>query len=93
LTRTTVLETAHSNAAPRVTAENPDQHPQIVDNYSGGYDLAATPTQPVGGIVIPVDKFGLLAPYIALAVAVVAITIGAVYARKRWLGKAVVHGS
>ena len=45
----------------------------------------------VGGIVIPIDKLGLLAPYIALAVAVVAITVGTVYARKRWLGKAVVQ--
>lgn len=43
-----------------------------------------------GGAALPIDKIGLLAPYIALAVAVVAITIGAVYARKRWFGKAVV---
>jgi len=50
--------------------------------------LILTPP-PVGGIVVSVDKFGLLAPYIALAVAVVAITVGTMYARKRWLGKAV----
>jgi len=48
-------------------------------------------TPRVGGIVVPVDKLGLLAPYIALAIAVVAITIGAVYARKRWTGKAVIQ--
>ena len=46
---------------------------------------------PDGGIAIPVDKLGLLAPYIALAVAVVAITVGTLYARKRWLGKATVQ--
>ena len=46
---------------------------------------------PVGGIATSVDKLGLLAPYIALAIAVVAITIGTVYAWKRWLGKAIVE--
>ncbi len=48
-----------------------------------------SPPPPVGGIASSVDKLGLLAPYIALTIAVIAITIGAVYARKRWLGKAV----
>lgn len=45
----------------------------------------------VGGVFVPVDKFGLLAPYIALVVTIVAILVGTVYARKRWLGKAVVQ--
>ena len=36
-----------------------------------------------------VGELGLLAPHIALAVAVVAVTVGTVYARKRWFGKAV----
>ena len=53
--------------------------------------ITVTRPVPVGGIATPVDKLGLLAPYIALAIAVVAITIGAAYARKRWLGKAVVQ--
>jgi len=48
-------------------------------------------TEVVGGIVIPVDKLGLLAPYIVLAVVLIAVTIGTVYARKRWFGKAVVQ--
>lgn len=43
--------------------------------------------KPVGGISFPVDKLALLAPYIALAVAVVAVTLGAASARKHWLGK------
>ena len=46
-------------------------------------------TVPVGGIWVIVDKFGLLAPYIALAIAVAAVALGAVSARKRWFGKAV----
>ena len=46
---------------------------------------------PVGGVWVSVDKFGLLAPYIALAVAVVAVIVGTVYAKKRWLGKAFVQ--
>jgi len=45
---------------------------------------------PVGGIAFPVDKLALLAPYIALAVAVVAVAVGTVYGRKCWLGKPVV---
>lgn len=56
-------------------------------------DFPTSPVAPVGGIWIPVDKLGLLAPYIALAVAVVAITVGTVYARKRWFRKVVVHRS
>jgi hypothetical protein len=42
----------------------------------------------VGGITLPIDKLSLLAPYIALAVAVIAVTVGSVYARKRWFRKA-----
>ncbi len=47
----------------------------------------------VGGLAIPVDKLGLLAPYVAVAIVSIAVTIGAAYARKRWLGKAVVSRS
>jgi hypothetical protein len=38
----------------------------------------------VGGIAVSIDKLGLLAPYIALAIAVVAIPVGVMYTRKRW---------
>lgn len=37
----------------------------------------------VGGISVPVDKFALLAPYIGLAVSIVAVTVGTIYMRKR----------
>ncbi len=47
---------------------------------------------PVGGGLSPIDKLSLLAPYIAFAAALIAITIGALYAGKRWFGKAVFHG-
>jgi len=46
---------------------------------------------PVGGIAVPVDKLALLAPYIGLAIAIAAVAVGAVYSRKRWLGKAIVQ--
>lgn len=55
----------------------------------GRANVQVTPR--VGGIVIPVDKLALLAPYIALAVAVVAATVGALYGRKRWFGKAAIQ--
>ena len=58
---------------------------KVVCNAWGGHRV----TSPVGGIWVPVDKLGLMAPYIALAIAVVAVALGAVSARKRWLGKAV----
>ncbi len=41
----------------------------------------------VGGFAVRVYKPGLLAPYIAFAIAIVAIRIGAVYAKKRWTRK------
>jgi hypothetical protein len=46
---------------------------------------------PVGGIWVPVDKFSLLTPYTALAVVLVAFTVGTVYARKRWIRRVVVQ--
>ena len=54
--------------------------------YKSGYE---PPPTPVGGVWVPVDKLALLAPYITLAIAVVAVVLGAVSARKRWLGKVV----
>lgn len=50
-----------------------------------GKAMAKINMKSVGGIAFPVDKLALLAPYIALAVAVVAVTLGAAYGRKRWL--------
>jgi len=42
------------------------------------------PPLPVGGIVIPVDKFGLLAPYIALASTILIATAAtAIYVKRR----------
>ena len=63
----------------------------ISDSASTAYAVRALATVGllVGGIGVPVDKLGLLAPYIGVAGAVVAVTVGAVYAKKRWLGKAV----
>lgn len=43
-----------------------------------------------GGIATPVDKLALVARYIALAVALVAVTVGTVYVTKRRSRKAVV---
>jgi len=42
----------------------------------------------VGGIAVPIDKFALLFPYLALAMAVVAITVAAIYVKRRWSEKA-----
>ena len=56
---------------------------------NGGGKAMATTIATVGGTAFPVDKLALLAPYITLAIAVVAVALGAVSARKRWLGKAV----
>lgn len=45
--------------------------------------LVKATTEPVGGIVVPVDKFGLLAPYIGLAsTAMIGAVATAVYVRR-----------
>lgn len=46
-------------------------------------------TPPVGGLQVPIDKFALLAPYLAFAAIVAVVTIGGVYARKRLLSRRV----
>lgn len=56
--------------------------------YDGSF--SNTGLKPVGGVIVPVNKLVLMAPWIFLGVFVTAITVGIVYARKRWLGKAVV---
>lgn len=71
-----------------VNATHHDVHFNIT--APGIYGITGQSTD-VGGILIPVDKLALLAPYIALGVAVVAVTIGVTYARKRWFKKAVVQ--
>jgi hypothetical protein len=38
---------------------------------------------PVGGVVVPVDKFGVLAPYISLALTIIAATVAATIYVKR----------
>jgi len=52
----------------------------FVTNYGGGQAnkvwLNVTPRPvPVGGIWVPVDKLGLLAPYIALAITIIVATV------------------
>jgi hypothetical protein len=66
-----------------------DSHQVAVNMFT----ITTPSPQPVGGIIDLVDKLALLAPYIGLAVAVVAITVGALYARKRWLRKAIAKKS
>jgi len=60
----------------------------VEDNDGNTAHAHAKITIPVaiGGVLVPVEKLALLAPYVALAVAIVVVTVGAVYARKRWLG-------
>ncbi|MCJ7423768.1 hypothetical protein MUP01_05815 [Candidatus Bathyarchaeota archaeon] len=49
-------------------------------------DIFAPP--PVGGIVVPVDKFGLLAPYIGLASTIIVATVAtAIYVKRVKRGK------
>lgn len=72
------LEAAHSWAA-LVTEEYAEeklgqlQEPDMRDNYEGEYIVATSGG--VGGIVIPVDKFALLAPYIGFASTILVATV------------------
>ena len=66
------------------------QYVEVYAHVGGGGKAQATTAGPVGGTAFPVDKLALLAPYITLAIAVVAVAIGAVSARKRWTQKPVV---
>jgi hypothetical protein len=51
--------------------------------YGLNYFVVECPEKPVGGIFIPVDKFGLLAPYIALASTIlVATATTAIYVKR-----------
>ena len=77
-------------------AQNKDGFINIADTFNSStvvlgvlniLELRKLRGEPAGGVWI-LDKLALLAPYVALAVAVVAIAVGAVYARKRWLRKA-----
>lgn len=67
----------------------PDDHTivatiRLETRVNGGWAKAKIKMKPVGGIAFPVDKLALLAPYIALAVALVAVGLGAVSIKKRW---------
>lgn len=54
-----------------------------VDGINGEVDLDRY-TQSVGGVVIPVDKFGLLAPYIGLpSTILIGTVVAAVYVKRR----------
>ena len=44
---------------------------------------AANSCVAVGGTVVPVDKFSLLAPYIAVGAIVIGLTIAVIYARRK----------
>ncbi len=71
---------------------NTEMHFLTAQDSTGEFAYSITcPKTTVGGVLVPFDKLALLAPYIALAVAVVAITVGAVYVKKPWLIKAVVQ--
>jgi len=54
----------------------------ITVTHSSEESITLDWSTPVGGISIPVEKLALLAPYIALAIAVIAIIVGTVYVRK-----------
>ncbi|MFX1300660.1 MAG: hypothetical protein ACFFDE_06935 [Promethearchaeota archaeon] len=60
---------------------------QVISEGWGDHGFGTPRT---GGIQIPLNMLDLLAPYVALAVAAVIVTVGAVYARKRWFGKIIV---
>ena len=83
----TISKTVNDNPAVYVrtelSAEVPSQEGSSVDGFA-----SATTAGPVGGIAFLVDKLALLAPWIFLGVSVAAITVGTIYSRKRWLGKA-----
>jgi hypothetical protein len=60
--------------------------------YIGSWDdnvyAFGTPPAPVGGVMIPVDKLALLAPYIGLASTIlVAAAVAVVYVKRVKLGK------
>jgi len=52
-------------------------------NISEGEMTFTSPSTPVGGIYIPVDKLELLAPYIGLTMLLAAAAVTAVYVKKR----------
>lgn len=66
--------------APYLKTEN-DQPIPMTAHVQGTFGIA------VGGVLIPVDKLALLAPYIILAVATVAISVSVLYAKKGWFRK------
>jgi len=60
----------------------PEETDTADNNYTDG-TVTIYESKPVGGLWIPVDKLGLLAPYIALASTIVAATVAtAIYVRR-----------
>ncbi len=63
----------------------------ITVTHSSEESITLDWSTPVGGISVPVDKLALLAPYIALAIAVIAIIVGTIYVRKHQSAKVAVR--
>jgi hypothetical protein len=84
---TTISKTVNDAPAVYVRTELSAEVPSQEGSSVNGYAVATT-EKTVGGIWVPVDKLALLAPWIFLGVSVAAITVGTIYSRKRWLGKA-----
>ena len=83
----TISESVSDAPATYVRTELSAEVPSQEGSARNGIARAIT-AGPVGGIAFPVDKLALLAPWIFLGVSVAAITVGTIYSRKRWLGKA-----
>ena len=72
-------------AAPRATAFNPDQHAQEWDGIPGEAELTIIypPAAPVGGVLLPVNKLAIRAPYLALVGGFGALTAAVLKLRRR----------
>jgi len=72
-------------AAPKATAFNPNQHAQQWDGILGEAELTIIypPTAPVGGVLLPVNKLAILAPYIGLVGGFGALTAAVLKGRRR----------
>ncbi len=49
----------------------------------GAYELEQQPPEPVGGIAVPVNRLGLLAPWLGLAALAAVVALGVVLVRRR----------
>jgi hypothetical protein len=55
--------------------------------WDGTSDASLVRSVPLGGTVMPVDKFSLLAPFIGLGSIILAVTFAAIYVRRAGRGK------